>query len=117
MTSLGRNDIIVATSEKVDSLLRNSARWIGDITLLVIDEIHLIDSDNRGPTLEMVIAKLRYRNPGHAGDRPLGNHRQPADCLPGGSGLNSSPAPGARSTSVRGCSGTTGSISGKGNAR
>ena len=61
--SLGRNDIIVATSEKVDSLLRNRARWIDDITLLVIDEIHLIDSENRGPTLEMVIAKLRYRNP------------------------------------------------------
>ena len=60
---LGRNDIIVATSEKVDSLLRNNARWITDITLLVIDEVHLIDSDGRGPTLEMVIAKLRYRNP------------------------------------------------------
>jgi len=61
--ALGRNDIIVATSEKVDSLLRNRARWIDDITLLVIDEIHLIDSEKRGPTLEMVIAKLRYRNP------------------------------------------------------
>jgi len=61
--SLGKNDIIVATSEKVDSLLRNRASWIQNITLLVIDEVHLIDSDNRGPTLEMVIAKLRYRNP------------------------------------------------------
>jgi len=61
--ALGRNDIIVATSEKVDSLLRNRSRWISDITLLVIDEIHLIDSDNRGPTLEMVIAKMRSRNP------------------------------------------------------
>jgi len=60
---LGRNDIIVATSEKVDSLLRNGASWISDITLLVIDEVHLIDSLNRGPTLEMVIAKMRYRNP------------------------------------------------------
>ncbi len=60
---LGRNDIIVATSEKVDSLLRNNATWITDITLLVIDEIHLIDSPNRGPTLEMVIAKMRFRNP------------------------------------------------------
>jgi helicase len=60
---LGRNDIIVATSEKVDSLLRNNARWISDITLLVIDEVHLIDSDDRGPTLEVVIAKMRYRNP------------------------------------------------------
>jgi len=61
--TLGRNDIIVATSEKVDSLLRNNTRWISEITLLVIDEIHLIDSEHRGPTLEMVIAKLRCRNP------------------------------------------------------
>ena len=60
---LSKNDIIVATSEKVDSLLRNGARWISDITLLVIDEVHLIDSPDRGPTLEMVIAKLRFRNP------------------------------------------------------
>jgi helicase len=61
--SLARNDIIVATSEKVDSLLRNRARWIHDISLLVVDEIHLINSEKRGPTLEMVIAKLRYQNP------------------------------------------------------
>jgi helicase len=60
---LGRNDIIVATSEKVDSLLRNNAPWISNITLLVIDEVHLIDSPGRGPTLEMVIAKMRFRNP------------------------------------------------------
>ncbi|MCX6696735.1 MAG: DEAD/DEAH box helicase, partial [Methanoregula sp.] len=60
---LGKNDIIVATSEKVDSLLRNSTRWISEITLLVVDEVHLVDSPDRGPTLEMVIAKMRYRNP------------------------------------------------------
>jgi helicase len=29
----------------------------------VIDEVHLIDSVNRGPTVEMVIAKMRFRNP------------------------------------------------------
>ena len=40
---LGRNDIIVATSEKVDSLLRNQTPWLADITLLVLDEVHLID--------------------------------------------------------------------------
>jgi helicase len=60
---LGKNDIIVATSEKVDSLLRNNTTWIPAITLLVIDEVHLIDSPGRGPTLEMVIAKMRFRNP------------------------------------------------------
>ncbi|MDD3622217.1 MAG: ATP-dependent DNA helicase [Methanofollis sp.] len=60
---LGRNDIIVATSEKVDSLLRNKAPWLGEITLLVVDECHLVGSEDRGATLEMVIAKLRRRNP------------------------------------------------------
>lgn len=61
--SLGKNDIIVATSEKVDSLIRNSAPWLKDISLLVVDEVHLIDSPDRGATLEMVITKMRYRNP------------------------------------------------------
>jgi helicase len=61
--SLGNNDIIVATSEKVDSLIRNSARWLSDISLLVVDEVHLIDSPDRGATVEMVITKMRFRNP------------------------------------------------------
>jgi helicase len=60
---LGRNDIIVATSEKVDSLLRNNTPWLPEISLLVVDEVHLIDSPDRGPTLEMVITKMRSRNP------------------------------------------------------
>jgi helicase len=60
---LGRNDIIVATSEKVDSLLRNAAPWLQEITLLVVDEVHLIESPDRGATLEMVITKMRSRNP------------------------------------------------------
>jgi helicase len=61
---LGRNDIVVATSEKVDSLLRNGAPWLSKITLLVVDECHLIGSPDRGATLEMVIAKLLMKNPG-----------------------------------------------------
>ena len=61
--SLGRNDIVIATSEKVDSLTRNNTPWLSGITLLVVDEVHLIDSEDRGATLEMVITKLRSRNP------------------------------------------------------
>ncbi|HJJ36019.1 MAG TPA: ATP-dependent DNA helicase [Methanocorpusculum sp.] len=60
---LGRYDIIVATSEKTDSLLRNKAEWIRQVSLLVVDEIHLIGDESRGATLEMVIAKLRYLSP------------------------------------------------------
>ncbi|MDY6959361.1 MAG: DEAD/DEAH box helicase, partial [Halobacteriota archaeon] len=60
---LGSNDIIVVTSEKMDSLMRNDVAWIREITVIVIDEIHLIDSPNRGPTLEIAIAKLRRASP------------------------------------------------------
>ena len=60
---LGNFDIIVATSEKVDSLLRNRTHWMEEITVVIADEIHLIDSPDRGPTLEIVLAKLIRMNP------------------------------------------------------
>ncbi|MFO8033050.1 MAG: DEAD/DEAH box helicase, partial [Desulfohalobiaceae bacterium] len=60
---LGSNDIIVATSEKTDSLLRNSTPWMKDITAVIVDEVHLLDSANRGPTLEVTLAKLKRLNP------------------------------------------------------
>ena len=60
---LGRKDIIVATSEKTDSLIRNRAPWIKDITVIVADEVHLLDSPDRGPTLEVTLARLMQMNP------------------------------------------------------
>ena len=61
---LGRNQIIIATSEKADSLMRNGASWVRDLSVLVVDEIHLLNDPGRGPTLEMTITKLRRCNPG-----------------------------------------------------
>jgi helicase len=60
---LASRDIIVATSEKVDSLIRNGAPWVGDLTCVVSDEVHLVDDGHRGPTLEVTLAKLRRINP------------------------------------------------------
>jgi helicase len=60
---LGEKDIIVATSEKVDSLVRNGASWIDRLDCVVADEVHLVDDRNRGPTLEVTLAKLRRINP------------------------------------------------------
>ena len=62
--ALRSKDIIVATSEKVDSLVRNGAPWIDDLGCVVADEVHLVDDRNRGPTLEVTLAKLRQRVPG-----------------------------------------------------
>ena len=61
---LATKDIVVATSEKVDSLIRNGADWLSELTCVVSDEVHLIDDRNRGPTLEVTLAKLRQLNPG-----------------------------------------------------
>jgi helicase len=60
---LAGKDIIVATSEKVDSLVRNGAPWIEDLDCVVSDEVHLVDDPGRGPTLEVTLAKLRRINP------------------------------------------------------
>jgi helicase len=60
---LGKNLIIIATSEKADSLMRNGASWVRDLAVLVVDEIHLLNDVGRGPTLEMTITKLIHCNP------------------------------------------------------
>jgi helicase len=60
---LGRYDIIITTNEKADSLLRHRARWMDDISLVVADEVHLLNDAERGPTLEVVLARLMEVNP------------------------------------------------------
>src|SRR3989338_4258846 len=55
-------DVIVVTSEKMDSLLRHRPKWIEQVGLVVCDEIHLLGEDGRGATLEIVLAKLLERN-------------------------------------------------------
>lgn len=52
-------DIIICTSEKLDSIIRHRAGWIKDIGVLVVDEIHLLNDPGRGPTLEVVLTLLR----------------------------------------------------------
>ncbi|MFB6354421.1 MAG: DEAD/DEAH box helicase, partial [Halobacteriales archaeon] len=60
---LASKDVVVATSEKVDSLIRNGASWIDDLACVVADEVHLVDDAHRGPTLEVTLAKLRQQIP------------------------------------------------------
>ncbi|MFB6209717.1 MAG: DEAD/DEAH box helicase [Candidatus Nanohaloarchaea archaeon] len=52
-------DIVIVTSEKLDSMLRHSPSWIHEINLVVTDEIHLLTSPERGPTLEVTLTRLR----------------------------------------------------------
>jgi helicase len=52
-------DLIITTSEKLDSLIRHHAPWLSLVKTVVIDEIHLINDAGRGPTLEILITILR----------------------------------------------------------
>ena len=60
---LERYDIIVTTNEKADSLLRHRAKWMDEISLVIADEVHLLNDAGRGPTLEIVLARLLQVNP------------------------------------------------------
>jgi len=58
-----RADILVMTPEKTDSATRkhDSPRYsfITDVDCVVIDEVHLLDSEGRGGVLEVTISRLR----------------------------------------------------------
>jgi helicase len=61
--SLADEDVVVATSEKVDSAIRNGASWVADLACVVVDEVHLLGAAGRGPTLEVTLATLQRRTP------------------------------------------------------
>ncbi len=52
-------DLIIVTAEKLDSLIRHHAPWLSLISTIIIDEIHLLNDPERGPTLEILITILR----------------------------------------------------------
>lgn len=59
----GAADVIIATPEKWDSATRKYRQeryaFVRDVALVVVDEVHLLDSDGRGGTLEAVISRMR----------------------------------------------------------
>ena len=61
--SLREVDLIISTNEKMDSLIRHHAPWLKDVNLVVADEIHLMGDVRRGPTLEIVLTRLKWMNP------------------------------------------------------
>ena len=52
-------DIIILTNETMDANMAFERDWIYEIGLVISDEIHLIGDSTRGPTLEMILTRLR----------------------------------------------------------
>ncbi|MEF8874557.1 MAG: DEAD/DEAH box helicase [Candidatus Thermoplasmatota archaeon] len=61
--SLKDYDVIVATSEKADSLLRHNVDWLSELNCVIADEVHLVNDRERGATLEVTLSKLKQVNP------------------------------------------------------
>jgi len=60
---LAKLDILVATSEKADGLLRRGSPWLDRLGVVVADEVHLMRDPDRGPTLEVSLTRLRRAYP------------------------------------------------------
>ena len=59
---LPQYDIIISTNEKFDALLRHRVSWIEEeVSLVIVDECHLLNDHHRGPTLEILLARLLIR--------------------------------------------------------
>ncbi|KKG09207.1 DUF5814 domain-containing protein [Methanosarcina sp. 2.H.A.1B.4] len=57
-------DIIVGTYEGVDHMLRSgNADFLGKIGTVVIDEVHILEDQERGHRLDGLIGRLRYATP------------------------------------------------------
>ena len=60
---LEKLDVLVATSEKADGLLRRGSPWLDRLGVVVADEVHLMRDPERGPTLEVSLTRLRRSYP------------------------------------------------------
>jgi helicase len=60
---LEKLDVLVATSEKADGLLRRGSPWLDRLGVVVADEVHLMRDPDRGPTLEVSLTRLRRSYP------------------------------------------------------
>ena len=56
---LAKYDLLILTTEKLDSLLRHKVGWLNEVKTVIVDEIHLLNDPSRGPTLEVILTLLK----------------------------------------------------------
>lgn len=61
--NIDESDILICTSEKLDSLMRSRSELMSNVSIVVADEFHLLNDASRGPTLEINLTRLRTLRP------------------------------------------------------
>ena len=61
--NIDESDILICTSEKLDSLMRSRSELMSNVSIVVADEFHLLHDASRGPTLEINLTRLRTLRP------------------------------------------------------
>lgn len=56
-------DVLVATPEKLDLLIRRNHPSVEDVSMFILDEAHTIQNGERGAKLELLLAILRRERP------------------------------------------------------
>lgn len=57
-----KSDVIIATPEKIDLLFRTDPEFFENISIVIIDEGHIVGNDDtRAFLLELLISKLKYK--------------------------------------------------------
>lgn len=71
------------STEKFDSLIRHGVDWIREVGCFVFDEVHMIGDISRGPTMELLITKLKTATDAQmiALSATIGNARELADWI------------------------------------
>lgn len=62
-SELEDTDIVILTNEKLDSIMRHGINWLDRVGVFIIDEVHLLGDRERGPTLEIMLTKIKERYP------------------------------------------------------
>lgn len=56
-------ELMILTAEKLDALIRHDRQILEDLGLVIADEIHLINDEKRGPTLEILLSIFKSKYP------------------------------------------------------
>ncbi|MBI4399442.1 DEAD/DEAH box helicase [Candidatus Micrarchaeota archaeon] len=62
-SDLGKYDLIFTTNERLDSLMRQQAKWLSSIGLIISDEVHTIQDRKRGAVIDVVLTRSKFFRP------------------------------------------------------